>query len=92
MSWSARFIDPIELPGGGKLKTLSDARAYLLKLPKARHGDGAVQTAIECVMMAAEGRGPMMHAEAALHQMLHGRPVQPPPDPARDTKWRKWSR
>ena len=35
MPWSARFVDPIILPDGRKLKTLRDAATYITGLPKA---------------------------------------------------------
>jgi len=33
--WSRRFDEPIPLPNGKSLMTLSDARAFILKLKKA---------------------------------------------------------
>jgi hypothetical protein len=51
-------------PGGKPIVTLSDARAYLLALPKSRHNE-PVATAIEAVLRVVdkllclvEGRDP----------------------------------
>lgn len=73
MSWSARFHRPVVLPGGRKLTTLSDARAYILGLPKAKQHTAAVEAAAEAVLMAAEERGPMMHAEIAMAHLAEAR-------------------
>jgi hypothetical protein len=41
---------------------LQDAADYILKLPKAVQKLEEWQTATEALIMAAEGRGPLMHA------------------------------
>jgi hypothetical protein len=60
--WQRPFEDPIPLPGGRQLVTLQDAAGYILKLPKAEQNLGEWQAATEALIMAAEGRGPLMHA------------------------------
>jgi len=73
MGWSAP-LDRTFVPEKGKpIKTLADARDYLLKLPKSRHKEDDVQTAIEAVLMAAEGRGPVLHATAGVGLVVEGR-------------------
>lgn len=73
MGWSTP-LDRTFVPEKGKpIKTLADARDYLLKLPKSRHKEGIVQTAVEAVLMAAEGRGPVLHATAGIGLVLNGR-------------------
>jgi hypothetical protein len=50
------FEDPIPLPDGGQLVTLKDAADYIMKLPKAEQDLVEWQTAIGCLIGAAEGR------------------------------------
>lgn len=72
MPWSARLIRPVVPHDGKPIVTLSDARAYLLALPKSRHHEPIVATAIEAVLMVAEGRGPMLLAQSAMAHVVHG--------------------
>lgn len=70
MSWSRKFEDPV--PG---ITTLRDAANYILKLPKAEQSKSHWQAAAEVVIMAAEGRGPIMHARIGmLKAMNFGKP------------------
>jgi hypothetical protein len=52
---------------GPPIKTLANARDFLLKLPKSRHGEDTVQAAIEAVL--ADGDGPIFHSNA-IHERL----------------------
>jgi hypothetical protein len=53
--WSRRFDDPIALPGGGELKTLREAIAYLVRtVPKAEQAMPEVLAAAETLTHAAE--------------------------------------
>jgi hypothetical protein len=63
--WKRPFDDPIVLPDGRSLVTLEDAGDYITRLPKAEQQLDEWQTAIEALMMAAESRGPVMHARIA---------------------------
>lgn len=54
MAWSDRLIRPVVPPDGRPIVTLSDARAYILALPKSRHHEPIVATAIEAVLMVAD--------------------------------------
>jgi hypothetical protein len=68
LSWSDQFEDPI--PG---MITLQDATDYILNLPKATQQVPHWQAAIEALIMAAEGRGPLLHARVGiLRAMNHG--------------------
>lgn len=70
MPWSRPFDDPV--PG---LETLQDAADYILKLSSAEQGKAHWQAAAEAVLMAAEDRGPPMHARIGmLRAMHHGKP------------------
>ena len=69
LTWSTKFEDPI--PG---LKTLRDAANYIQRLPKAQQRLPPWQTAVEALIVAAEGRGPLLHARVGmLRAMNHGR-------------------
>jgi hypothetical protein len=50
------------LPRGREFVTLNDAAGYIVKLKKAEQKLEEWQTATEVLMMAAEDRGPLMHA------------------------------
>jgi hypothetical protein len=69
--WRRPFEDPIELADGRKLITLKQAADYIMKLPKAEQQHEKWQVAIEVLIMAAEGRGPLMHARIGVMQALN---------------------
>jgi hypothetical protein len=69
--WSRPFEDPIVLPNGRKLLTLKNAADFVMALPKAEQAHEKWQAAIEVLMMAAEGRGPTMHARIGVMQALN---------------------
>jgi hypothetical protein len=71
MPWSRAFEDPIRLPRGRQLVTLKDAAAYIMKLPKAEQHLEEWQAATEALMMAAEDRGPLMHARIGVLRALN---------------------
>jgi hypothetical protein len=71
MSWSRPFDDPV--PG---LRTLRDAAGHITRLPKSEQAKPHWQAAIEAVIMAAEDRGPMLHARVGmLRAMNWGKPA-----------------
>ena len=73
--WKRPFEDPIPLPRG--FVTLKDAADYILKLPKAEQSKPHWQAAAEAVIMAAEDRGPLMHADIGMKRALNaGKPVE----------------
>ena len=69
--WGRAFEDPILLPDGRKLVTLKHAADYIMKLPKAEQKHEKWQVAVECLIMAAEGRGPLVHARIGVMQALN---------------------
>jgi hypothetical protein len=78
--WSARFQPPVEVPGGKPLKTLADARKFLLRLPQSERQSELAQIVIEALLMAAIGTGPLHHAQLSMIELIHRRPAsQPPP-------------
>ena len=62
MPWSDHFEDPIPLSDGRQLVTLRDAADYIQKLPRPEQQATEWQTAVECLIGAAEGRDFLMHA------------------------------
>jgi hypothetical protein len=65
VDWSRPFDNPIVPLKGKALTTLKDAAAYIMKLPKAQQQSPEWQAATEALLMAAEERGPLMHAHVA---------------------------
>jgi hypothetical protein len=88
-SWKRPFEDPIPLRRGGQLVTLQDAADYILKLPKAEQNLKEWQAATEALIMAAEYRGPLMHARVGMLRALN-RNVERMFNPSRkDLHWGK---
>ncbi|SHH20014.1 hypothetical protein [Bradyrhizobium erythrophlei] len=89
MPWSRAFEDPIALPKGRQLLTLDEAAAYIMKLPKAEQNLPEWQAATEALIMAAEDRGPLLHARVGMLRALN-RHVEREFNPDRkDTHWGK---
>jgi hypothetical protein len=86
MTWSRRFEDPINLPDGRKLVTLRDAGDHIAALSPAEHESDHWQAAIEALIMAAEDRGPLMHAHIGVMRALN-RGVERAFNPSRDPHW-----
>jgi hypothetical protein len=85
--WKRPFEGPIPLPRGRQLLTLKDAASYIMKLPKAEQNLGEWQAATESLIMAAEARGPLMHARVGMLRALN-RNVERVFNPDRkDTHW-----
>jgi len=83
MSWSARFHDPIPLPGGGQISTLREAGDYIIALPEREHDLTHWQTAMRCLIDAAENDGIVMMAEIAMRRALYPGQPKPAPKPRR---------
>ena len=75
MSWDLRFHEPIETPRGGRLVTLRDAAAYVTALPAHTHAEAVWQTAIDCLLLAADKGGPIEFARLAMHKALCPKPA-----------------
>jgi hypothetical protein len=69
--WKRPFDEPIPLPRGRQLATLQDAANYIMKLPKAEQNLEEWQTAIGCLIGAAEGRDFLMHARSGMLKAPH---------------------
>jgi hypothetical protein len=80
--WKQHFEDAIPLSQGRQLITLKDAADYITRLPKAEHESPQWQAAVQALIMAAEGRGPLMHARIGVLGALN-RGVERVFDPSR---------
>lgn len=92
MSWRARFAEPIPVVGAKPIKTLSDARAYILALPSEQQELERWQTAAEALLHAAEHGGAWMDfARIGMMQALNGGPKGRPETPPnyRPKRWRR---
>lgn len=80
--WSRPFEDPIAIVGGS-LVTLRDAGRYIAALPAKKQNAPQWQTATEALLMAAEGRGPLMHARIGMLRAIHHGKPKPDAPPRR---------
>jgi hypothetical protein len=87
--WSRKFEDPITFPNGKTLVTLKNAADYIMKLPKAEQKHEKWQTAIEVLIMAAEGRAPTMLARIGIMKALHRHDVREFKPSEKKTHWGK---
>jgi len=79
--WHRLFDKPIELPGGGELRTLLDAGRYIAALPRATQERREWRIATEILLRVAEGRWPIAFADIAIRRALNnGKPPPRPPD------------
>ena len=69
--------------------TLRDAADYIVTLPKAEQNLEAWQTAIEALIMAAEDRGPLMHARIGMLRALNRNVERVFNSSRKDTHWGK---
>jgi hypothetical protein len=87
MPWSRRFEDPIPLPGGKALRTLRDAASYVMVLPGKTRQSDEWQAAIEALLMAAEDRGPLMHARVGMLRALNRNVIREFDSSRKDKHW-----
>jgi hypothetical protein len=85
--WQRPFEDPIPLPDGRKMLTLKEAANYIMKLPKGEQHLEEWQAATEALMMAAEDRGPLMHARIGVMRALNRNVVRKFDSSRKDTHW-----
>ena len=60
MPWSARFDDPIPIPGRKPLRTLRDEAKFLMGLSRVERIQPHWLDAIEAVILVVERNGPTM--------------------------------
>lgn len=72
-NWTRRFDDTIETLDGRKLKTLDDARRYLVTfaVPRQAKKRDMLAVALQAVLGAANGTDLMMHARIAVGRWVH---------------------
>jgi len=87
--WSKLFEDPVTLPNGSKLVTLLDAGNYIASLPRKEHESEPWQAAIEALLMAAEDRGPLLHARVGMLRALNRHVVREFNPSRKDPHWGK---
>ena len=90
--WTQRFDDTIIVPGYGKIKTLDDARRYLVTFAIPRKPDKKLMltNAMRAVLGAAQGIDLMMHARIAVGRWVHR--DAPPKEFDSDLKLPKWTK
>ena len=69
--------------------TLRDAADYIMKLSKDGQNLEAWQTAVEALIMAAENRGPLMHARIGMLRVLNRNVERMFNRSRKDTHWGK---
>jgi hypothetical protein len=89
MPWSRKFDDPIPLPGRKPILTLRDAARYIMPLSAKDKKSDAWQAAIEALLMAAEERGPIMHARIGVLRALNRHVVREFTPSRKSTNWGK---
>jgi hypothetical protein len=70
MFWDKQFSQPIALPGGGTLVSLRDAGTYITGLPPGESAAREWQTAMHCLIEAADHGGPVCFARLGVAQAL----------------------
>jgi hypothetical protein len=69
--------------------TLQAAGNYITKLPKAEYMAPEWQTATETLLLAAGGRGPIIHARIAILQAIHRQEARAFNPDRKNTHWGK---
>jgi hypothetical protein len=88
-NWSRPFDEPVQPLKGKKLATLKHAAAYIMALPKSKQQAPGWHAATEALLMAAEDRGPLMHAHVGMMLALHGAKPIPEDDSSKEKHWGK---
>jgi hypothetical protein len=89
VSWDKPFREPIELPDGNTLVSLRDAGAYITGLPPSEHDAKEWQTAMHCLIEAADYGGPVSFARLGVAQALHRNQERVFDPTRRQPHWRK---
>lgn len=74
MSWEMRLIRPITPRKGKPIETLSDARAYVLTLPKTEQAKPHVVAGVKALMLAADRQVCEFVAQVAVAHIVNGPP------------------
>jgi hypothetical protein len=87
MAWSLKFANPILLPNGKKLTSLREAGEHIAKLPQTEHDSKERQTAMHCLLQAADHGGPVDFARIGVMQALHRHEEKVNDASRKDPKW-----
>jgi hypothetical protein len=71
MSWERPFDQPVPLPSGPPARTLRDAANYIKKLSETERDTPEWRLAIQTLIDAAEGRGPMLFAKMGIDRAVN---------------------
>ena len=71
MSWERPFDQPVPLPNGPPARTLRDAANYIKKLSETERDTPEWRMAIQMLIDAAEGRGPMLFAKMGINRAVN---------------------
>jgi hypothetical protein len=89
MSWERPFDQPVPLPSGPPARTLRDAANYIKKLSETERDTPEWRLAIQMLIDAAEGSGPMLFAKMGIDRAVN-RNVKREINPSRkDPHWEK---
>ena len=89
MSWERPFDQPVPLPSGPPARTLRDAANYIKKLSETERDTPEWRLAIQMLIDAAEGCGPMLFAKMGIDRAVN-RNVKREFNPSRkDPHWEK---
>jgi hypothetical protein len=83
VSWSLKLDDPITLAKGKAVQTLCDAADHITALPRQIAELDHWQTAIACLIAAAEGKGPIVTARIGVIRALSAAQRKPLATPMR---------
>lgn len=84
MGWSAKFNRSIELSRGNRLRTLAEARDYVLALPRSEQQKPHWEAAAGALTLKGQQAGNhTMFSEIGLRQALTGASTEPKPRPAK---------
>ena len=83
-----RLIQPVVPPKGKPIVTLSDARDYILSLPKAQQDAAHVQNGLLALLHCANSEACEFVAQSAVAHIVHG-PLKPTALGKRGRPWRK---
>ena len=70
MSWDRPFGRPVPLPGGRPARTLRDAGDYIRRLPESERDRPEWRLAVQMLIDAAEGQGPMLFARIGIERAV----------------------
>lgn len=74
MSWDRPFGQPVPLPGGRPARTLRDAGDYIRRLPESERDRPEWRLAVQMLIDAAEGQGPMLFARMGMERAAERAP------------------